>query len=155
MHKQEFIDRVTGLPWANRACTFDSLDCWGLVVLYYRHVLGVELHHSPDYESGNEFRTCFDGEVVYWSKTDIFHEDGIFIAWYGQQPVHVGLIVNGMAFHSRCEGGHVRADPVRTIQRLYTKVEFYSYANNRNSASAGITEGEGSCTGRGGVLRVA
>ncbi|MFG6654920.1 NlpC/P60 family protein [Scandinavium sp. M-37] len=155
MHKQEFIDRVTGLPWANRACTFDALDCWGLVVLYYRNVLGIELHQSPDYEAGSEFHTCFAGEVIYWQPESIFVDDGIFVAWYGAQPVHVGLIVNGMAFHSRCEGGHVRSDPVRTIQRLYTKVEFYSYADNRNSASTRATEGEDGSTGRGGVLRVA
>lgn len=155
MLKQEFIDKVTGVPWRNRSCTFEAMDCWALVVLYYRHVLGVEIHHSPDYEAGNEFRTCFDDEVVYWKPSEIFQEDGIFVAWYGSQPVHVGLIINGVALHSRCEGGHVRSDPVRTIQRLFTKVEFYTYADNRNSTSARAAEGEGERTGGDEVLRVA
>lgn len=155
MLKQEFIDKVTGLPWANRACTFEALDCWGLVALYYRHVLGIELHHSPDYEAGSDFHTCFDGEVIYWQQQSIFVEDGIFVAWYGQQPVHVGLIVNGMAFHSRCEGGHVRADQVRTIHKLYSKVEFYSYANSRDSARSGHAEAPGDSASGDGIQQVA
>jgi len=155
MLKQDFIDKVTGLPWANRACTFEEVDCWGLVVMYYRHVLGIELHHSPDYEAGSDFHTCFEGEVIYWKPENIFVENGIFVALRGKQPVHVGLIVNGMALHSRCEGGHVRSDAVRTIQKLYTKVEFYSYADNRNSASSGDAEKPGDCASRDGIQQVA
>jgi hypothetical protein len=47
MTQSDFIGLVNGKPWANRACSFDEMDCWGLVVLYYRHVLGLELHTSP------------------------------------------------------------------------------------------------------------
>jgi hypothetical protein len=36
------------------------MDCWGLVVLYYRHVLGLELHHVAGYESGADFITCYE-----------------------------------------------------------------------------------------------
>lgn len=58
MLKDDFISRVEGIPWSNRACTFDAADCWGLVVLYYRHVLGIEIHQTVDYESGRDFMTC-------------------------------------------------------------------------------------------------
>ncbi|MGL4725613.1 MAG: NlpC/P60 family protein [Scandinavium sp.] len=155
MLKQDFVDRFSGLPWANRACSFEAVDCWGLVVMYYRLVLGLEIHHSPDYEAGHDFHTCFSDEVLFWEKTDIFHEDGIFVAWYGGQPAHVGLIINGEAFHSRCEGGHVRSDPVRTIQRLFTKVEFYSYADYRDSTSARASEGTRAGTDGETISRVA
>lgn len=136
MSKDDFLSRVTGIPWMNRACSFDAADCWGLVVLYYRHVLGIEIHQTADYESGNDFLTCYDGDVVFWLRTEYFSDDGIFVAWIGSNPVHVGLIVDGRALHSRGENGHVRSDAIRTIQKLFTKVEFYSYAGNRNSASA-------------------
>lgn len=142
MLKAEFIDRVTGAPWRDRSCTFEAMDCWALVVLYYRHVLGVEIHHQSDYESGADFLTCFIGEVVYWRQTDIFSEQGIFIAWYGSQPVHVGLTLDGRALHSRGENGHVRSDSIRTIQKLFTRVEFYQYANRPDSACSGATERE-------------
>lgn len=137
MLKSEFFERVIGVPWADRACTFEAMDCWGLVVLYYRHVMGVEIHHAPDYESGGDFLTCFADEVIYWQASDMIPENGIFIAYYGAVPVHVGLIVNGRALHSRGDSGHVRADSIRTIQKIFTKVEFKTYANYSDSACAG------------------
>lgn len=136
MSKDDFLSRVTGIPWKNRACSFEAADCWGLVVLYYRHVLGIEIHQTTDYESGDDFLTCYDGDVVFWLRTESFSDEGIFVAWIGSNPVHVGLIVDGRALHSRGENGHVRSDAIRTIQKLFTKVEFYSYAGNRNPASA-------------------
>lgn len=137
MSKADFISRVLGIPWRNRACSFDAADCWGLVVLYYRHVLGTELHQTPDYEAGGDFLTCYDADVVFWNREESFVDDGIFVAWVGSHPVHVGLIIDGRALHSRGESGHVRSDAIRTIQKLFTRVEFYSYADNRNPTSAG------------------
>lgn len=137
MLKDEFIDKVTGVPWLDRACTFEAMDCWGLVVLYYRHVLGIEIHHTPDYEAGADFLTCFIDEVVYWRATELIAEDGIFIAYYGSIPVHIGLIVNGRALHSRGENGHVRSDNIRTIQKIFTRVEFKKYADHSYSARSG------------------
>lgn len=137
MSKEEFLSRVLGIPWKNRACTFEAADCWGLVTLYYRHVLGIEIHQTTDYEAGCDFLTCYDADVVFWRREDSFIDDGIFVAWVGSNPVHVGLIIDGRALHSRGDNGHVRPDAVRTIQKLFTRVEFYSYANNRNPTSAG------------------
>ncbi len=57
------------MPWANRACSFEKVDCWGLCVLYYRHVLGIELHQTPDYEAGEDFFTCYQGDVVFWRQS--------------------------------------------------------------------------------------
>ncbi|WP_324284768.1 NlpC/P60 family protein [Enterobacter ludwigii] len=143
MHRDEFISRIEGVPWSNRACSFDAADCWGLVVMYYRHVLGIEVHQTADYESGRDFMTCYDADVVFWQRSETFCNEGIFVAWVGSQPVHVGLILGGLALHSRGENGHVRFDAIRTIQKLFTRVEFYQYAGNRNSARPGDAEGQG------------
>ncbi|EMV1761449.1 C40 family peptidase [Enterobacter ludwigii] len=143
MHRNEFISLIEGVPWSNRACSFDAADCWGLVVMYYRHVLGIEVHQTADYESGRDFMTCYDADVVFWQRSETFCDEGIFVAWVGSQPVHVGLIVDGRALHSRGENGHVRFDAIRTIQKLFTRVEFYQYAGNRNSARPGDAEGQG------------
>lgn len=143
MHRDEFISRIEGVPWRNRACSFDAADCWGLVVMYYRHVLGIEVHQTADYESGRDFMTCYDADVVFWQRSETFCDEGIFVAWVGSQPVHVGLILGGRALHSRGENGHVRFDAIRTIQKLFTRVEFYQYAGNRNSARPGDAEGQG------------
>ncbi|OKP29434.1 hypothetical protein BSQ40_09145 [Serratia fonticola] len=131
---------MTGKPWSNRACTFEAADCWGLVVLYYRHVLGIEIHQTPDYEAGRDFLTCLEGDRVFWQPSALAVDNGIFIAYYGSAPIHVGLIVDGQAFHSRGEAGHVRLDKLRTLEKVFTKLEFYHYAPYRSSASAGNTE---------------
>ena len=137
MYRDEFISRIEGVRWSNRACSLDAADCWGLVVMYYRHVLGIEVHQTADYESGRDFMTCYDADVVFWQRSETFCDEGIFVAWVGSQPVHVGLILGGRALHSRGENGHVRFDAIRTIQKLFTRVEFYQYAGNRNSARPG------------------
>lgn len=155
MLKSEFLEMVIGIPWHNRACTFEAADCWGLVTLYYRNVLGIELHHSPDYEAGEDFMTCFESEVVYWRAVEKFSDGDIFIAYYGAQPVHVGLIVDGRALHSRGENGNVRSDQIRTIQKLFTKTEFLRYAGNRNTESAGAAEATDACARGSEVQRVA
>jgi len=148
MLKHEFLERVEGMPWHNRACSFKGADCWGLIVLYYRNVLGVELHDVPGYEAESDFATCFFNEILFWKRVDIFSENDMFVAYYGAQPVHVGLVIDGRALHSRGENGHVRSDHIRTIQKLFTKVEFYSYADYRDSA--GSRPAEGACQSASG-----
>jgi len=103
------------------------VDCWGLVVLYYRHVLGIELHQTPDYESGADFFTCYQGDVVFWRLVDNPVEGGIFVGYRGAQPAHVGLVLNRQALHSRGENGSVRMDSLLVIQRAFNKVEFFEY----------------------------
>lgn len=127
MTKDEFVCKTIGKPWSNRACTFSLVDCWGLVVLYYRHVVGKELHHTKDYESGSDFITCFNGEVVFWGRVTQPSDGDIFVAYIGAAPVHVGLVIDGKAYHSRAESSHVRFDKLRTIERIFTKVEYYAY----------------------------
>ncbi|KNE88431.1 hypothetical protein PSTG_18168, partial [Puccinia striiformis f. sp. tritici PST-78] len=89
---------MEGKPWRDRACSFDAADCWGLVVMYYRHVLGIEIHQTPDYEAGSDFLTCFTGDIVFWKQAEKASDSSIFIAYYGAEPKHVGLVVNGQAF---------------------------------------------------------
>ncbi|WP_042562401.1 NlpC/P60 family protein [Yersinia rochesterensis] len=135
MNKTEFIKRMIGIPWANRACDFECCDCWGLVVLYYRHVLGREIHSKNGYESKSEFLTCFKEEVVYWRKASLPVNDGIFVGYVGKRPEHVGLIIDGQALHSRGENGAVRMDRLRIIEKTFTRLEFFEYATNRDPAS--------------------
>lgn len=137
MLNQEFIDVMDGKPWKNRTCSFDACDCWGLIALYYRHVLGVNIHHTDDYECDREFLTCYQGEIVFWRQSAAPSDGCMFVAYEGQHPKHVGLILGGQAFHSRGESGHVRLDKFRTLQKVYSKVEFYTYASYRDPESAG------------------
>jgi len=121
---------MIGVPWANRSCSFEKVDCWGLVVLYFRHVLSTELHQTPDYEAGDDFFTCYQGDVTFWRPVSKPIEGGIFVGYQGSQPAHVGLVLNRQALHARGEGGSVRIDSLLVIQRAFTRVEYFEYGHD-------------------------
>ncbi|MBL7637776.1 NlpC/P60 family protein [Atlantibacter hermannii] len=129
MTKDEFIRKVNGLPWADRACSFEAVDCWGLVVLYYRHVLNVEVHQTPDYEAGKDFITCYEGDRVFWL-LGARREGSIGVFYRGGVPDHVGIVIGGnQCLHSKGEGGSVRIDPLPVLERAFTRTEFLQYGN--------------------------
>jgi len=130
MHNDKFVELTIGKPWANRACSFERIDCWGLVCLYFLHVKGINIHHTEKYDADEDFITCFTDEVCFWTLCGTSHSADIFVAYVGNAPAHVGIIINGMAYHSRAESSQVRFDKIRTIERLFTKVEYYNYAVN-------------------------
>lgn len=130
MRSDEFCQNMIGIPWSERACSDERVDCWGLVVLYFRQVLGIELHQEAGYQAGNDFITCYRDNVVFWEKSEIPQDNCIFVCYTGSNPNHVGIILNGMALHASQSAGCVRYDKLRVIERNFTKVEFLRYAVN-------------------------
>lgn len=129
MKKIDFIRKVIGLPWANRACSFDAVDCWGLIVLYHRHVSGIEIHQTPEYEAGGDFITCYEGDVVFW-RPGTRLDGNIAVFYRGDNPDHVGMVIEGnRCLHSRGEGGGVRIDPLPVLERAFTRTEFLQYGD--------------------------
>ena len=130
MTRDEFINRMLDVPWSNRACSFEACDCWGLLVLYYRHVLGIEIHHAAGYEAGSDFVTCHKEESVFWEPVPHQVENGFFIGYLGSLPAHIGLIIDGQAFHSRGENGGVRIDRLIVLEKKFTRLEYMRYADS-------------------------
>lgn len=129
MQKTEFIRKVNRLPWANRACSFEAVDCWGLIVLYYRHVVGIEIHQTPDYEAGSNFITCYEGDRVFWQPGARI-DNHIAVFYRGEHPDHVGVVIDGnRCLHSRGEGEGVRIDPLPVLERAFTRTEFLQYGD--------------------------
>ena len=130
MTQSEFITKVIGKPWVDRACSMDKMDCWGLVVLYYRHVMGKELQHSDNYDSMGDFVQCYDDILWQWVDGG-FSDTGCMVTFYnGDNPNHVGInIGGGKILHSRGEGGSVKVDHLAAMLKVYTRVEFKKYAS--------------------------
>lgn len=129
MNKDFFLSKIIGVHWKDRSCSFDSMDCWGLVVLYYRHVKGIELHDLPGYESGDDFITCHENLSEIWSQSSVEVNDCLVTFYHGDNPVHVGLIISpGKVLHSRGECGTVRIDSLLVLKRMYSDVRFMTYA---------------------------
>lgn len=127
MTEQEFCALMVGKPWVKNACCFDAADCWGLVVLYYRHVIGIEIP-----EDHGDFAQGYSRHVKDWRRIDTKGAGVVFTMFRGQTPTHCGIVLqNGMALHSSGNeerGGSVQINSIRAIEKLYGRCEFYAYS---------------------------
>lgn len=137
MHKKmtvnEFINKVIGTKWVDRASTFDEMDCWGLVILYYQHVLGIELKTITGYQSK---KTTIQNEAIpeslrNWKPCEKSN-NAVFLAYVGDIPSHVGVVIDNHMLHAKgneIQGGQVQYNKLEAIEKAYTKVEYYQYAD--------------------------
>ena len=135
----EFAKLMLGKPYTDRCCHVDAVDCWGLIVLYYRLCHGINVHHDDSYDNGGSFATCFDGEINFWRDTDSLSIGDVVVAYRGRTPIHVALWWGrDKILHAR-EKTAVRFDRLLTLERLSTKLRFLTYASHSRSEDAGIT----------------
>lgn len=127
--QDEFISRAVGIPWVKWRSDWGAADCFGLLVLYFREVLGVELEGRPDADAGEDL--SYAPGWAGWEACS--PQDGAicFMAWRHGSPTHCGVLVAGdMVLHSDgAEGrpGNVRLTRLSTMQRLYADLRFYRY----------------------------
>lgn len=132
-----FAQQMLGKPWVDRACSYDFVDCWGLVVMYFRRVNGINIHHDDGYSSGLSFATCYSSEVCFWRPEEHAVPGGIFVSFTGSNPTHVGLVYpGGKILHAR-QNSAVRFDRIRTLEKLSTRVEWFTYAGDKHSEGSG------------------
>lgn len=135
----DFYNLMHGKPYGDRCCHVDTVDCWGLIVLFYRMCRGVNIHHDDSYDNGGSFSTCFDGEIDFWIDTKTPEPGDVVIAYRGAFPVHVALLWGrDKILHAR-DKTYVRIDRLSTLERLSTKIRVVKYASNTCSEVAGDT----------------
>lgn len=128
MTEGEFLAKMIGKPWVKNACGFDAVDCWGLVVMYYRHVLGIDMP-----EGKGDFAAGYYRHVGEWRKIDRPSVTAVcFTMFSGNAPTHCGVILsNGAALHAygndNTTSGTVQINTVRSLQKLYGRIEFYAH----------------------------
>lgn len=128
--QSEFIARAIGIPWVRWRSDWQACDCYGLIVLYFREVLGVELDGRPPHDDGVtlDFPLGWNG----WSECGPEHNAACFVGWQSGAPHHCGVIVagGGMVLHSDgtdSRPGNVRLTRLSTMQRMYSDIRFYKY----------------------------
>ena len=132
MTQDEFITKILGKPWVNRSSTFDSVDCFGLIMLYYNHVLKINLPTVDGFIEKGDFVTCYDKGKTLWQEIDSPTENGIaFTCYRGETPIHVGLCIgHGYALHCRGsekQHGKVEIHSLRAIERLYGRISYHKF----------------------------
>lgn len=132
MEKTEFIDLIMSTTWVEGGSTFSGADCWGVVVLYYRHVHGIELENDHHEAHIGSIETGIAEQISTGDWVEIFSpdEDGVvFMAYVGDSPRHCGVIYDGRVLHS--SGGRdrnkafCRIDRKSSINRMYRDMRFF------------------------------
>lgn len=90
------IQQFVGLPWRERGRDELGADCWGLGVVLYRELLGVDLPDRAEGYASIHDRTAVAGVIAAglgdWIKVDPGQErplDGVLIR---ERPWHIGWV---------------------------------------------------------------
>jgi len=92
-------NRFVGLPFKEKGRTFEGVDCWGLLRLFYKEIFNIVL---PSYHEN--YQTAFDekeiSQLINNKKTDwypvqyndINFGDGVLLRLKGE-PMHIGIVL--------------------------------------------------------------
>jgi cell wall-associated NlpC family hydrolase len=128
MTATEFARRAEGLPWVKWRADWQACDCYGLLVLYWRHVHGVELGDVPHTDIGAGFVQL----GPRWVECGPESGACAFMAFVGGAPVHCGVLLpGGMLLHAdgtdNPPRGGVRVTRLQAMVRVYPDIRFYRY----------------------------
>lgn len=126
MTAQEFATRAVGLPWVRWRSDWQAVDCFGLIVLYHREVLGIDLGAVPQLDIASGFHAAQG-----WRECGIEAGATCFMAWRNGAPTHCGILLPGaMVLHSEGSDEHpgsVRITRLAAMQRAYGEIRFYRH----------------------------
>lgn len=115
-----------GIPWRKWCSGWDFCDCFGLIVLWFREVLGIELGAVPQTDIASGFAVARG-----WVECGAEAGATAWMAWHDASPTHCGVVLpGGRLLH--CEGsashpGSVRVSRLAAVARVYGELRFYRY----------------------------
>jgi cell wall-associated NlpC family hydrolase len=133
MDAAAFVDRamaLPGIPWVRWASTWRECDCYGLIVLWFREVRGVDLGDVPQTDLASGF-----SRATGWAECEPEPGATAWMAYADGSPTHCGILLpaphDGMVLHSLGGDDHaggVRITRLPLMRRLYSDLRFYRYA---------------------------
>lgn len=139
MTTEDFTTLIMECPWVEGGACFSGADCWGVVVLYYRHVHGIEIENDNHGEYINSISDALDDQLSTgdWEEIDGPDDDGVvFMAYQGDTPTHCGVISNGRVLHSsgsrQRDLAYCRRDRFEALQRMYRDMRFFIHRDLLN-----------------------
>ena len=104
----QFLERALLIPHASGGAAWSGADCWGIVELYYRHILGIELNEREGIIPGHVGLQQGFKQAVRWVEVDAPEEgDLVIMRAFGLTAGHVGVFVEGHVLHSTRRAGCV------------------------------------------------
>lgn len=127
MTPDEFITRAVGLPWVKWHSDWGAVDCFGLIVLWFREVLGIDLGTVPKTDIAEGFSLA-----AGWVECEAEAGATCFMAWRDGAPTHCGVLLDGgrvlHAEGSEEKPGSVRVTRLSVMRKVYGSLKFYRYA---------------------------
>ncbi|URI08775.1 NlpC/P60 family protein [Aquincola tertiaricarbonis] len=123
----EFVRRIVGTPWCRWRADWEAVDCYGLIVLWHREVLSLDLGPVPQCDIAEGFASA-----TGWTECELQAGATCFMAWREGAPTHCGVVLDG-ARVLHAEGsvdhpGNVRVSRLSAVERVYGALRFYRYA---------------------------
>ncbi|MCZ2496445.1 hypothetical protein GN316_06730 [Xylophilus sp. Kf1] len=124
---EQFAARVVGMPWRKWHADFDGADCFGCIVLWYRHVVGVDLGEVPQTDIATGF-----SRAAGWVECPPAAGSTCWMAWRDGAPSHCGVLLTAdTVLHSQesdqAPPGSVRVTRLSILERVYGPLTFYRY----------------------------
>jgi len=123
----EFAARAVGIPWVRWRSDWAAADCFGLIVLYFREVLGVDLGAVPHTDIASGF-----AGAAGWHECEPEAGATCWMAWRDGAPTHCGVLLTAdTVLHSEGSDtvpGSVRVSRLAAVRRMYGEIRFYRYA---------------------------
>lgn len=93
----DFPSKFIGIPYVSKGRGWDGCDCWGLVRLFYREVLGVLLpEYALEYADAEELRdvaALVEAGRASWERSELPQLGYVVLQRLVSEPVHVGVYV--------------------------------------------------------------
>lgn len=129
MTPEQFAQRAIGLPWRRWHASWAGADCFGLIVLYHREVLGIELGPVPQTDIASGFAAARG-----WEPCEPEAGATAFMAWRSGAPTHCGVLLDGGRLlhaqegHPISEHGSTRITRLEAMRRGVPDLRFYRYS---------------------------
>jgi cell wall-associated NlpC family hydrolase len=127
MTPAEFVDRALSVPWVRWGSDWSGADCFGLIVMWHRHVLGVDLGDVPRTDIASGFASA-----TGWQRCEAASGATAFMAFRDGAPGHCGIVLDGLTLlHAQGDtvhGGRVKVSRISAMQRIYSDIQFFRRA---------------------------
>lgn len=137
MTLEQFSRRAIGVPFIPFGRDFDGWDCYGLLVVAWREIVGLEL---PDfvYDSVNNYRLLnslfSERSTTYWQRVDRGKPMTCAAIYRRGLIIHTGLVVPGRRILHVEQGIETCAEPIGNfrIEGFYAPCSGATSIQNRN-----------------------
>lgn len=127
------MNSYIGIPYQNRGRDYNGCDCWGLVQLWYRNELGIEI---PDYlwayTSAEDFDSVADAineNKKTWRLVDEPKYGDVLVFKIKGIPIHVGIKQRGDDFLHAFQGTQSCLERLSSVAWTRRLTEVYRWVS--------------------------